>query len=457
MRFSLQTSARSLILAAGDIFAFYAALVTALIIRYGASAFNTENFELHKDAFTFGLLLWLIIFYIGGLYERQILVRRVLDRRFFAMVGVGGLCLILLFYFIPSFGITPKITLLLFVGVYAVIGYCWRVLFSLATKAFFKRGGAIQVLLVGNSIAADEIATAISESQGIGYNLVRWLKEGLGEYANKDQLIADVKSRTIDLIVIPASLERDPDSVRLLYETALAGAQIISLPDFYERIFEKVSLSVLDETWLIRNVAYRRLRYQPFRRLLEFIFAVVVLIIVSPLLILTAFAVFSTSRGGVFYKQTRIGFDGVPFTLVKFRTMFSDKSINPDADSLSPVWSLGKLDLRVTPVGKFLRFTHIDELPQIFNILTGNMSFVGPRPERPEFTKELEKQIPYYQLRYLSTPGIAGWAQLHFRYGSSVEDAYQKLQYDIYYIKHRSIWLDMTIILKTIKRLFLTA
>jgi lipopolysaccharide/colanic/teichoic acid biosynthesis glycosyltransferase len=137
--------------------------------------------------------------------------------------------------------------------------------------------------------------------------------------------------------------------------------------------------------------------------------------------------------------------------------MFSDKSINPDADSLSPVWSLGKLDLRVTPVGKFLRFTHIDELPQIFNILAGNMSFVGPRPERPEFTKELEKQIPYYQLRYLSTPGIAGWAQLHFRYGSSVEDAYQKLQYDIYYIKHRSIWLDMTIILKTIKRLFLTA
>lgn len=457
MGFSLRTTSRTLILALGDALSFYTALLIALIIRYESVAFNTEIFEVHKNAFSFGLLLWLIVFYVGGLYEHQSLIRKVLDRRFFALVGVGGVCLILLFYFVPSFGITPKTTLFLFVGVFAVIGYCWRVIFSLATRVFLKHGGSARLLLLGDSKASAEIAAAITAQHTLGYSLVAWLKEGLSQYGAKEKLLADVKERRIDLIVIPASLERDPDSVRTLYEAALSGAQIVTLSDFYENLFEKVSLAVLDETWLIRNVSARRIRYQPLRRLFELFCAVVLFVILSPLLILTALAVRVTSRGSVLYRQTRIGFDGAPFTLVKFRTMYSDKARNPDADAGTPTWSTGKTDARVTPLGRFLRFSHIDELPQIFNILRGQMSFVGPRPERPEFTNQLEKEIPYYQLRSLVQPGIAGWAQLHFPYGASAQDAYEKLQFDLYYIKHRSFWLDATILLKTLKRFFTTA
>lgn len=133
--------------------------------------------------------------------------------------------------------------------------------------------------------------------------------------------------------------------------------------------------------------------------------------------------------------------------------MYAEKEKNPDADASKPIWTSGK-DQRITPVGKFIRFTHLDELPQLINILKGEMSFIGPRPERPEFDKDLEQKIPYYELRYLAKPGITGWAQINYRYGASVEDAYAKLQYDLYYLAHRSLLLDISILLKTIKKIF---
>jgi lipopolysaccharide/colanic/teichoic acid biosynthesis glycosyltransferase len=155
-----------------------------------------------------------------------------------------------------------------------------------------------------------------------------------------------------------------------------------------------------------------------------------------------------TSRGSVIYKQQRIGKNGRVFILYKFRTMI------PEAESDGPKWA-EEQDERVTIIGRFLRRTHLDELPQLINVIKGDLSFVGPRPERPEFVEHLKKKIPYYEIRHLIKPGITGWAQINYKYASSIDDTYEKLQFDIYYIKKRSIVLDILILLKTIKTVFI--
>ncbi len=452
----LHGNARYAVLLAGDIVAYYTTLILTLVLRYGADSFHGDVFFVHRYAFSIGLILWLIVFYIGGLYDRHIVVRKVLDRRFFALVGIGGLLLILLFYFVPSLGITPKTTLVIFVIFYAIIGYGWRMIFnSLVHTASGK--GSVRVMIIGASVAADEVATSLSGNPAYGYVVVQWLKEGLQSFADPTKFLEDIRSHGIDLLVIPQNLEHDPGAVRVLYAALMSGTSIITLPDFYERIFEKVSLAILDEAWLIRNLSDRRPRYQAIRRVFEVFAAACILVVTSPLLLLVAFLIPLTSRGPIFYKQNRIGYDGRPFVLYKFRSMYNHIEKNPDAEQGSPTWSSGKSDPRITPLGRVLRASHIDELPQLALVIKGTLSFVGPRPERPEFTADLETKIPYYTLRYLVRPGIAGWAQLNYPYGASVEDAYQKLQYDIYYIKHRSFWLDLTIVLKTVKRVFIPA
>ncbi len=454
--FLLHGGARSLLLVIGDSISYYAALILTLVVRYGAESFHGDVFFVHRYAFTIGLVIWLTVFYIGGLYDRQIVVRSLLDRRFFSLVAIGGIVLIVMFYFSTSLGITPKITLFIFIGMYAVIGYAWRMTCNSVIRSAAGRG-SIRLMIIGSSVAADEVVTAIETNTSFGYTLAHWLKDGLQAYADPSSFLEKVRQHQIDVIVIPQNLEHDPGAVRILYSALMSGTSIVTLPDFYERIFEKVSLSILDETWLIRNLADRRPRYRVIRRIAEPIVGALVLAIASPLLVFAAALIWLTSRGSILYRQTRVGYDGKKFTLYKFRSMYAHKEKNPDADQSSPTWSSGSHDPRITPIGRFLRATHIDELPQFINIVRGEMSFVGPRPERPEFTVDLENQIPYYTLRYLVRPGIAGWAQLNYPYGASTSDAYQKLQYDIYYIKRRSVWLDATIILKTIKRIFVPA
>ncbi len=449
----LHGGARYALLLFGDILIFYTTLILTLVLRYGYEGFESEVFFAHRYAFTIGLLLWLIIFYLGGLYDRLVVVRNILDRRFFALVGIGGLFLILMFYFMPSLGITPKTTLLIFIFVYAVVGYGWRMIFNALVRGAAGRG-AVRIMMIGSSLAAGEICDAIANQPGYGYTIGYSLKDGLQTFQNPELFLKEIRDHNIDLLVIPQQLEHDPGAVRILYAALLNGTSISTLPDFYERLFEKVALSILDETWLIRNLADRRSRYQTLRRVSEISIAIILWLLASPILLLITLLIPLTSSGSVLYRQPRIGYDGKLFTLYKFRSMYSHKEKNPDADAGSAQWSSGNGDARVTPFGRFLRNTHLDELPQLFNIICGDMSFVGPRPERPEFTADLEKKIPYYTLRYLVRPGITGWAQLNYQYGASVDDAYQKLQYDIYYIKRRSLWLDMIIILKTIKRLF---
>ena len=178
---------------------------------------------------------------------------------------------------------------------------------------------------------------------------------------------------------------------------------------------------------------------------LEILFALVLIIFLSPLALLIIILIKLTSKGSAFFSQKRLGKNNIEFTIWKFRTMHSD------AEKDGPRWANYQDDDRTTRIGGILRKSHLDELPQLYNILRGELSFVGPRPERPEFIVKLQKELPYYDLRHLTKPGITGWAQINYRYAASSMDAYQKLQYDIYYIKNNSPLLDFLIILKTIK------
>ena len=168
-----------------------------------------------------------------------------------------------------------------------------------------------------------------------------------------------------------------------------------------------------------------------------------------PLLLIITLAVKLTSKGAAIFKQKRVGKNGEEFTIYKFRTM------KIDAEKNGPQWANYFNDNRATKIGKFLRTTHLDELPQLVNIIKGELSFIGPRPERPEFVESLKKEIPYYELRHLTKPGVTGWAQINFRYGATVQEAYEKTQFDIYYIKNNSPFLDLSILLRTIKFLFM--
>ncbi|HET9831555.1 MAG TPA: exopolysaccharide biosynthesis polyprenyl glycosylphosphotransferase, partial [Vicinamibacterales bacterium] len=224
------------------------------------------------------------------------------------------------------------------------------------------------------------------------------------------------------------------------------GVTFDHLASVYEEYTGKIAVENLRPSWLIFSEGFRKTRLlMAAKRALDLTFAFLGLILAFPVMLIVGALVKLTSRGAMFYHQTRVGLHGHEFTVHKFRTMCEDAE-----RTTGPVWSMAN-DSRVTPVGRFLRRTRLDELPQLWNVLKGEMSFVGPRPERPEFVRELTERIPYYGQRHVLKPGVTGWAQIRYTYGASVEDAIEKLQYDLYYIKNLSIALDLVILLETLK------
>jgi sugar transferase (PEP-CTERM system associated) len=213
----------------------------------------------------------------------------------------------------------------------------------------------------------------------------------------------------------------------------------------YERITGKLLTDDLKPSWLIFSDGFRASwRTRLAKRGFDVLLAATGVLLASPLMLLTALAVRLESAGPILYRQERVGENGRVFTLFKFRSM------RADAESGTPMWATANDD-RVTRIGRFIRLTRLDEMPQLWNVLRGDMSFVGPRPERPYFVQQLVAQIPFYMARHAVKPGVTGWAQVKYRYGSSVEDAMEKLRYDLYYIKHLSISFDLTIVADTVK------
>ncbi|MGE5086237.1 MAG: sugar transferase [Bacillota bacterium] len=232
----------------------------------------------------------------------------------------------------------------------------------------------------------------------------------------------------------------------LIIEASCSSLTTITLVEFYERHLRKVPIQLLDYQWFIHSDGFDFLAHPVqlrLKRLIDIAISGSMLLIASPIMLLVAALIKIESKGPVLYNQTRTGQDNKPFTIYKFRSM------RADAEKNGAQWAVQN-DARITKIGKFIRLTRLDELPQLWNVLKGEMSFVGPRPERPEFNDILKKQLPYYDLRHTLRPGLTGWAQVLYPYGASIEDSKEKLQFELYYIKHSNILLDLLIILKTV-------
>jgi sugar transferase (PEP-CTERM system associated) len=260
------------------------------------------------------------------------------------------------------------------------------------------------------------------------------------------ELAEVVKRENIDRIVVAMGERRGQLPTDELLKLSLGGTVSIEEgASFSERVTGRVSLNMLRPSWLIFSGRGRQARISGLTRsVVHRLVALIGAILSLPIVLVTAVLIKLDSPGPVFYRQERVGQNGRPFTLVKFRSM------RVDAEEAGPVWA-SKDDERVTRLGRIIRKIRVDEIPQFWNILRGEMNFVGPRPERQHFVAQLAQEIPYYEQRHLIPPGLTGWAQIKYAYGASIEDARQKLQYDLYYVKNQSLILDAIVLFETIK------
>lgn len=370
-----------------------------------------------------------------------------------ASVVGGALCIAVLFYLFPALHVGRGALLISIVIAFSgsVIA---RVIFdTLVDEDVFKR----RVLVYGSGQRAASIARLRRRSDRRGFAVVGY---AMAEGDEKSEVPSDeifpigsdllslCEQHGVDEIVVAMDDRRRRFPMDQLLECRLEGVEILELVSFLERETGKVRLDILNPSWMIFSEGFRQGRiHDTLERLFDILASLVLLTIAAPLMILTALAIkiVEGPRASIFYGQVRVGQYGRPFRLLKFRSMREDAEKDGKAQ-----WAQ-KNDSRVTSIGAFTRLTRIDELPQILNVLRGEMSFVGPRPERPEFVEQLNERIPYYRERHTIKPGITGWAQLCYPYGSSEQDATEKLQYDLFYVKNHSLLFYLAILVQTVE------
>jgi len=440
----------------GDIACLYLSLYIVLAFRYGVQ-FGPEVWREHLPPFTFVYLIWLVIFYINEFYSLALVVRtaELLRRLFRAMLASIGIA-VGVFYLVPGLGITPKTNLFLNFGAFSLLFAVWRLVCGRALRAV---GATDNLLLIGVNKSSLELARKVLDYPELGYRLVavlnpgrrvipKWLKgAGVAVRGDLRQLENLIREKGISTVVVCNEIYAD--IFKELYRLIPSGVSFHNLSTFWEELDQSIPVFATNEVWFLENLRGVKKRFYETRKRVFDIFGAIALF---PLYFLflpfVALAVKFDCPGPVFYRQRRVGKDGELFEIVKFRTMV------PNAEKGGRARWAKKNDPRVTRVGRFLRATRLDEWPQLANVLRGEMSFIGPRPERPEFVKILTKKIPHYHLRHLIRPGLTGWAQINYPYGSSVDDAAKKLRYDLYYLKNRSLLLDIEILLKTVAVIF---
>ena len=427
----------------GDAIMLYISLATALIVRYQGISELPEQWSRHLVPFSIIFLLWLLVFYWNDLYRyKAFRDHHLLLKSLFRSIMLAVLGSVLLFYLFPAFfGVNPKTNLLILGITSFCIMYIWR---TRILSLFIVR--ATNIILLGNSEKTKEVETFLNTNPHAGFRIAK--KFSSEQEFNSAEIENAIQETNSHLIVVEKSFVKNMEFVRTLYKLIPFEVSIMQFSDFYEVIFEKEPLEELGEEWFVQNISARRPMYDTTKRIADIACSLFFGIIMIAPWIVIAMLIKLSSRGPIIYKQTRIGKNGRSFTIYKFRTMTAD------SEKDGPQWSSVERDPRVTPIGKLLRHTHLDETPQFWNILKSDCSFVGPRPERPEFVTILEKDIPFYEMRHVVRPGLAGWAQANYRYGSSIEDAREKLAYDIYYIRSRSLMTDLFIVLRTIKLIF---
>jgi sugar transferase (PEP-CTERM system associated) len=451
---------RSIVLIAGEGCLLFAAVAMGSYIRLGDQAWSLLA---HPD----GILQVVLIVFVcqvclhyADLYDLASVgdARDLLVRLFHAL-GATSLILAVIYYWFPDWVIGRGVFLLSTI-LAIVLVVTWRLAFKWLSRYVGPRE---RLLLVGTSAAAVDLARELFERrQELGVDIVGFVDPdparlgatviNPGVVGTVDDIPSLVTRLAVDRVVVSLHDARGRLPMDRLLDIRLqTGVGFDHLASVYEEYTGKIAVENLRPSWLIFSEGFRKTRALiTSKRAFDLVAGMVGLIVTAPLMVAAAFLVKVSSRGGpVLYHQDRVGLNGRIFTVHKFRTMRVDAEA-----STGPVWSTLN-DSRVTRVGQFLRRTRLDELPQLWNVLRGEMSLVGPRPERPEFVSKLAAGIPFYGQRHAVKPGLTGWAQIRYTYGASVEDAIEKLQYDLYYIKNLSIALDLVIVLETIKTVVL--
>jgi sugar transferase (PEP-CTERM system associated) len=369
----------------------------------------------------------------------------------FAM-GVAALFSTVISYIFPSY-LIGRGFLLISLLIASLFIVAWRRFYSLV---FDNHRFSDKTIIVGSGALAKEIGSEILANRALGYHIIGFIDEDprkIGQKVLNPGIIGDYRGLSkisdkeeIDHIIVAMPERRGILPVDELLKCKMAGIDVEDGVSFFERMTGKVDLDELKPSWLIFSDGFKINKMtRTFKRSADILFSSLGILFSIPFFIILPLFLKLDSPGPVFFRQERIGENESIFTLMKFRSM------RVDAETGSgPVWAQ-KDDPRVTRLGKFIRKTRIDEIPQLFNVLKGEMSFVGPRPERPNFVKTLNEEIPYYILRHTIKPGLTGWAQIRYPYGSSVKDAIEKLKYDLYYIKNVSFLLDIAIIFSTVR------
>ena len=459
-----QPSFRTLLLIGCEAGLILGAITLAVWLRLGPDALSV----LLKEH---GLLKALLItsacqfcLYYADLYDLRAAVdRRELFVRTLQALGATSLIVAVLYVLFPALKVGFKeenpfsgrgvfvISALLVI----IVTVGWRMVFVWATKFAKPRE---RMLIVGTNEAAIRLARELFDRLAeLGVEIVGFVDPDpskVGQSLMNHSVIGSVddipelvRTLNVDRVVVSLADARGKLSMDKLLEMRMAGVEFAQLPTVYEEYTGKIAIDNLRPSWLIFSDGFAKVSESGgFKRVIDLVGSAVLLALAQPVMVVAGLAIKATSPGPILYNQQRVGMNGKIFTIHKFRSMRTDAEATTGA-----VWATPGQDPRVTKVGAILRRSRIDELPQLWNVLRGDMSLVGPRPERPEFVSMLTEQIPFYGQRHAVRPGLTGWAQVRYAYGASVEDAMEKLQYDLYYIKNRSTALDLYIIFETVK------
>lgn len=419
----------------GDIFVLHLSLALTLFIRYrlieGIDGIS-PYWRLHWLYFVGVFIIFLIIFYINNLYNlREMSSTKLFTRSTLKSVGIACIVSALYFYLYPHIDISPKTNLLIFSFISLGSFLIWR---RLAYLLLLLKGWQNKLVILGYDNKIKDLVQELKDRPGLGYKSVIIFKNPNDLITNQKQ----IKAENIKLIIINDNVEMSQELQNALLQLLAHKISFLSYDDFYEQVNAKIPIESIKSSWFLNNLKEGGKKYFDSLkdindRLMAFIFLVLSLIF-WPFL---ALIIKLESKGPIIFTQIRTGKNGKNFKLFKFRSM--------------KIEGERKDDTRITKFGKFMRKTRIDEIPQLINIIKGDMSFIGPRPERPELIKDLSKSIPFYNTRLIVKPGLSGWDQVSGKYHSpSLSDSIAKLQNDLYYIKHRSLYLDLSIALKTI-------
>lgn len=431
----------SILLFLGDILFFIIALWVTLIIRYFKLP-NEALFYSHLTPFLFLFAVWVLVFFIAGLYDKHTVIFKNKLPSIILNAQIANMALAaIFFFFVPYFGITPKTNLFIYLFISFIFIVFWRLrLFPFLEKNKKKQNA----LLIASGTEMFELKEEVNNNRRYNFYFISFLDINTVDDKELKRYISNkVKEENISIIIADTNNQKVSSIIPFLYELIFIKSRIkfLDFQKIYENIFDRVPLSFIRYNWFLSNVSsLPKITHDIIKRTIDiffsFILGVLSLLVYPFVIIVIKFG----DKGPVFIIQERVGRDNQPIYIFKFRSM-----------------SIYEKE-KITRVGNILRRTRIDELPQLWNVLKGDLSLIGPRPEMPSLARLYEREIPYYNTRHFIQPGLSGWAQIHHnkppKFGIKYEETKEKLSYDIYYIKNRSLLLDLYISLKTIKTLF---